>query len=266
VQDVLSEIRLLHAQGYQEIVLTGVHLGSYGHDVGARHGLQALVQAILRETEIPRLRLSSLEPWDLTPDFFALWQDRRLCPHIHLPLQSGCDATLRRMARRTSQMQFSQLIDEARRHVPDMCITTDVIVGFPGETDAEFAESAAFIEAMNFAGLHVFRYSRRQGTPAARMRQPVPEAEKQARSHRLLAYAEAQEMRYAERFSSATREVLWEQVAGATEGGFVNVGYTDNYIRVRSIHPRPLTNALLPAYLGHFDPQTRQMSAEPILD
>ncbi|MCL4251465.1 MAG: tRNA (N(6)-L-threonylcarbamoyladenosine(37)-C(2))-methylthiotransferase MtaB [Anaerolineae bacterium] len=266
VADVLDEIRLLLAMGYQEVVLTGVHLGSYGHDLGDAQGLLHLVQAIFAETDVPRLRLSSLEPWDLTPEFFDLWQDPRLCRHLHLPLQSGCDATLRRMARRTNQAQFSALVQEARQRSPEVCITTDVIVGFPGETDEEFETSFAFIESMDFAGLHVFRYSKRPGTAAARMRGHVAEAVSRERSTRLMAYADAQARRYAERFAGQALDVLWEQVAGATERGFVNIGYTDNYIRVRCIHPRALTNHIIRAQLDAYDVERQQMRGIAILD
>lgn len=254
--DVIGEIHLLTAMGYQEAVLTGVHLGSYGQDRGEQDGLIALVRAILSETDIPRLRLSSLEPWDLTPDFFELWQNPRLCPHLHLPLQSGCDATLKRMLRKTTQAQFGALLQAARSAIGDPCITTDVIVGFPGETDAEFAVSEAFIRAMDFAGMHVFRYSKRPGTAAARMRGHVPEAVKKARSERLIALSAQMERRYAERYLGATRPVAWEHVSGATQDGFVNVGYTDNYIRVTALHPRALTGHLLPARLERYDAGT----------
>lgn len=261
--DVLDEIRYLHAAGYQEAVLTGVHLGSYGHDWGDRDGLLKLARAILSETDIPRLRLSSLEPWDLSPDFFALWANARLCRHLHLPLQSGSDRTLKRMLRRTSQADFSALVQAARDHAPDMCITTDVIVGFPGETEADFEESVAFITAMDFAGLHVFTYSKRPGTAAARMRGQIPDDVKKARTARLIAHAAACEAAYAQRFMGQTRPVLWEQVGGVTDDGFINVGYTDNYVRVRHVHPRPLTNRILPARLvalhgGH-------VYAEPVI-
>src|SRR5690606_26561295 len=140
--------------------------------------LVGLVQAILSDTDIPRLRLSSLEPWDLAPEFFDLWQNPRLCRHLHLPLQSGCDATLKRMLRRTNQRQFRALVQAARERIPDVSITTDVIAGFPGETDEEFAISEAFIREMQFAGLHVFRYSKRPGTAASRMRSHVSEADR----------------------------------------------------------------------------------------
>jgi threonylcarbamoyladenosine tRNA methylthiotransferase MtaB len=156
------------------------------------------------------------------------------------------------MLRRTSQANFSALVHAARARVPDMGITTDVIVGFPGETDDEFAISQAFIEQMDFAGLHVFRYSKRTGTAAARMRGHVSEAVKKQRSARLIALSEQCERRFARRFTGQSLPVLWEQVAGATEAGFVNVGYTDSYIRVRCIHPRVLTNHIIPARLDAF--------------
>jgi threonylcarbamoyladenosine tRNA methylthiotransferase MtaB len=250
--EVIGEIRYLHDIGYQEAVLTGVHLGSYGHDLDKPDGLVELVRAILGETDIPRLRLSSLEPWDLSPSFFDLWRDARLCRHLHLPLQSGCDATLKRMLRRTNQQQFRALVQAARERIAGVSITTDMIVGFPGETDEEFAISEAFAREMQFAGLHVFRYSRRPGTAAARMRGHVAEAVKKARSARLRALAADFERQYARQFAGSTLEVLWEQITGATEAGFVNVGYTDNYIRVRGIHPRVLSNHITPARLEGF--------------
>lgn len=251
--DVVNEIRLLVALGYQEAVLTGVHLGSYGHDLGNPGGLADLVRAVLVDTDIARLRLSSLEPWDLDASFFTLWDNARLCPHLHLPLQSGCDATLRRMLRRTSQASFRALVAAARQRVPDISITTDVIVGFPGETDAEFAVSEAFVAEMEFAGLHVFRYSRRPGTAAARMRGQIPENVKRVRSNRLHALAARAQRHYAGRFIGRTLPVLWEQIGGAQQDGFVNLGYTDNYVRVRCVHPRPLTNSVTPARMDFFD-------------
>src|SRR5690606_39223721 len=149
--EIINEIQHLHQHlGYQEAVLTGVHLGSYGYDFGNRDGLLELVQRILAETDIPRVRLSSLEPWDLSEGFFDLWQDERLQPHLHLPLQSGCDSTLKRMRRNTSQVEFRALIQSAREKIPDVRITSDVIVGFPGETDEEWDISKAFIYEMGF--------------------------------------------------------------------------------------------------------------------
>jgi threonylcarbamoyladenosine tRNA methylthiotransferase MtaB len=243
-EDVLREIQALAAAGYQEAVLTGVHLGSYGHDRGERDGLYRLVRAILDRTEIRRLRLSSLEPWDLSPAFFELWSDTRLCRHLHLPLQSGCDATLKRMARRTTQARFRDLVSSARAQIPELAISTDVIVGFPGENEAEFETTAAFVHEMEFMKLHVFRYSPRAGTAAARMPSQVPEAIKKERSARLLAVSDESAQRFFERFVDREVEVLWEQVAGASEAGFLNTGLTDNYLRVQMETPAVLTNTI----------------------
>jgi threonylcarbamoyladenosine tRNA methylthiotransferase MtaB len=264
--EVIAEVHRLHLLGYREAVLTGVHLGSYGHDRGERDALPELVRAILRETDMPRLRLSSLEPWDLAPDFFDLWQDPRLCRHLHLPLQSGCDSTLRRMARHTNQQNFRALVQAARQQVPDMCITSDVIVGFPGETVEEFAISEAFIREMDFAGMHIFRYSKRPGTPAARMRGHLPEDVKRERAAHLHDLAATMERRFAERFIGRETEVLWEHIAGATQDGFINVGYTDSYVRVRCIHPRVLTNHITGAQMAQYDSAFGGVLVTPHLD
>lgn len=263
LDEVVNEIRSLHIIGYQEAVLTGVHLGSYGHDLGDKDGLVQLVRAILMDTDIPRVRLSSLEPWDLAPDFFDLWQNPRMCRHLHLPLQSGCDATLKRMLRRTNQREFASLVEAARERIRGVNITTDVIVGFPGETEDEFVMSQAFIERMNFAGLHVFRYSKRPGTAASRMRGHIVEGVKKERSARLIALSEQAEQRFAASCRGQTLMVLWEHVAGATEDGFINVGYTDNYIRVRCVHRRVLTDAVTPARLEYQEGDA--MLAAPII-
>src|SRR5262249_1459661 len=164
LNEIVKEINELYDAGYQEAVLTGVHLGSYGHDLGQPDGLYRLLSVTLAETDIPRVRLSSLEPWGIAPGFFALWENPRLCRHLHLPLQSGCDTPLRRMSRRTSPAEFRAVVESARSHIRDLAIATDVIVGFPGETDEEFAISRAFIEEMSFADMHIFRYSKRPGT------------------------------------------------------------------------------------------------------
>ncbi|MCB0162852.1 MAG: tRNA (N(6)-L-threonylcarbamoyladenosine(37)-C(2))-methylthiotransferase MtaB [Anaerolineae bacterium] len=229
--DVIAEINRLVALGYREGVLSGVHLGSYGHDWGDGAGLRHLVQAILAETDLPRLRLSSLEPWDLDAEFFQLWHNKRLLPHLHLPLQSGCDETLRRMARRTSQAEFTRLVTEARTAIPDLAITSDIIVGFPGETDDEFARSLAFVESLAFAGLHIFRYSRRDGTAAAKMRGQIPSKVQQDRSrqmHTLNAYLEES---FRRKFVGRTMPVLWES-SEPYGFGLQWSGLTGNYLRV----------------------------------
>jgi len=231
VAEVVAEVNRLVESGYQEAVLSGVHLGSYGHDLGDPAGLRHLVQAILAETDLPRLRLSSLEPWDLDAAFFELWQDGRLLPHLHLPLQSGCDETLRRMARRTSQVEFARLAAAARAAIPDLSMTTDIIVGFPGETEAEFAESLAFVEEMAFAKLHIFRYSRRAGTAAAKMRRQVPPQVMQARSQRMHGLNAQLEERFRRGFVGRKMAVLWE-TSEPYGFGLQWSGLTGNYLRV----------------------------------
>ncbi len=266
VAEVVDEIRFLRASGYQEAVLTGVHLGSFGHDRGDPRGIETLVRAILSETDLPRLRLSSLEPWDLDVDFFRLWDDPRVCRHLHLPLQSGSDRTLKRMLRRTTQTGFRALVEAAREVAPDMAITTDVIVGFPGETEGDYEESAAFVESMAFAGLHVFPYSARTGTAAARMKQHIRSEVKNQRAARLLAHSSAQSEKFARQFRGEVRPVLWENLAGANQDGFVNVGYTDNYVRVGCVHPRPLTGMIIPSALGEWDAAHHQTNVIPMME
>jgi len=209
--EVLAEIRARVAAGYKEAVLTGVHIGAYGQDIGT--SLFDLVEEILRETDVPRLRLSSIEPWDLDPALLGLWHDRRLCRHLHLPLQSGCDATLRRMGRRYNAAQYAEKVRMAKEAIPDLAVTTDIIVGFPGETEAEFEESYCFVEAMGFARAHVFKYSPRPGTAAAAMPHQVPQEVKVARSEAMIELAKQSSERFRQGFLGRTMGVLWENKA-----------------------------------------------------
>ena len=232
VGEIVAEIRDLVQAGYREAVLSGVHLGSYGHDQNSQEGLLGLVRSILHETNIARLRLSSLEPWDLRPEFFSLWEEEpRLLPHVHLPLQSGCDDTLRRMARRTDQASFRTLVRQAREAVPELSITTDIIVGFPGESDMEFETSFSFVEEMKFAKLHVFRYSPREGTAAAMMPGQVLPRIVQERRNRMQALGAVYETDFKARFIGRTVPVLWESAEPRPECVRWS-GLTGNYIRV----------------------------------
>ena len=247
---VLNDIQAALHGGAQEIVLTGVHLGSWGHDFArGETGLKDLVLAILADTDSPRLRLSSLEPWDLDPGFFQLWQNPRLCRHLHLPLQSGCAATLRRMARKTNPESFAGLVTAARAVVPEMAITTDVIVGFPGETEPEFDESLAFVEAMQFASGHVFSYSARPGTAAARMPRQSSGPQRKARSARMRAALEGSAAAYRRRFLGQELAVLWESALSLGPQGWKVGGLSDNYLRVTALAPRHLWNQITPVRL-----------------
>lgn len=233
VVEIVAEVNALHAEGHQEAVLTGVHLGGYGSDLGT--GLSDLIAALLAGTTIPRLRVSSLEPFDLTPAFFELWAGSggRLMPHLHLPAQSGSDAVLRRMGRRNNAAEFERLVDSARDRIPGLTVTTDLIAGFPGETDADFAQSMAFACRVSFAHMHIFPYSARVGTAAARLTGQVPDVERKRRV-RVLSELDA-ELGAAARasFVGQARPVLWENRTSASTWS----GLTDNYLRVQAELP-----------------------------
>jgi len=240
--DVINDINFAIAGGTKEIVLTGVHLGSWGQDFG--NHLRDLVQAILRETDAPRLRLSSLEPWDLDADFFSLWEDKRLMPHLHLPLQSGSESTLKRMARKTTPESFRALVSAAREVMPDVAITTDIIAGFPGETEDEFAETLDFVKEINFAGGHVFTYSPRPGTGAAKMKGQIKPELRKKRNHILHDALEESAKAYREKFVGRKMAVLWESTSEYGESGWQMEGWTGNYLRVGATCPSPRWNEL----------------------
>jgi threonylcarbamoyladenosine tRNA methylthiotransferase MtaB len=252
--DVVAEVSAFAAAGYGEAVLSGVHLGSYGRDLGRPDGLRELLAALLAHTDMPRLRLSSLEPWDVAEDFFQLWENPRLLPHLHLPLQSGSDRVLRRMARRTSRAGFCALAGEARARIPDLNLSTDLIAGFPGETDDDFAATLAYVEELAFARLHVFSYSLRPGTAAARMTGQVPGPAKRERTARLIALGERLSLDFHRRYEGAIRPVLWETVTGADPDGLRWAGYTDNYIRVTAVGPPDLSRLVTPTRLSDARP------------
>jgi threonylcarbamoyladenosine tRNA methylthiotransferase MtaB len=255
ISAVLADIQAALAGGAKEIVLTGVHLGSWGMDFDQPSSLLVLLKAILEHSDTPRLRLSSLEPWDLNAAFFQLWQDRRLCRHLHLPLQSGCAATLRRMARKTSPQSFQELIRAARAMIPEVAITTDIIVGFPGESEAEFAQSLAFVERMAFAGGHVFTYSARPSTAAARMPGQVPHALRKERNAQMQAVIDETAAGYRQRFVGQKLEVLWENAATLGPQGWTLQGLTDNYLKVVSQASQKLWNQVTPVFLEGINPQ-----------
>ncbi len=249
VKQVLADIRAALASDAKEIVLTGVHLGSWGHDFSPSRGLHELVKTILTETDIPRLRLSSLEPWDLYDDFFQLWDDPRLCRHLHLPLQSGCAATLRRMARKTAPESFARLVSAARAAVPGIAITTDIIVGFPGESEAEFRQSLDFVRQMQFAGGHVFTYSARPGTAAARMSGQVSHTARKARNAEMRAVLAESASSYQASFIGRVLPVLWESATVLGPAGWQMSGLSDNYLRVHAQAPQHLWNRITPVRL-----------------
>ena len=222
-EEVLSELKDRVAEGYKEIVLTGTRIGRYEH----AGGLTGLVELILGETDVERVRLSSLEPADINPELLRLWQDRRLCRHIHLPLQSGSDPVLERMHRPYTAAGYERAVSLARQAIPDLAVTTDVMVAFPGESEAEFRESYDLCERMAFARMHVFPYSARPLTRAARMPDPVEAADRKRRTGLMLDLAQRSGERFRKLMRGKTLEVLWE---GRKDGHWF--GLTDNYVRV----------------------------------
>jgi threonylcarbamoyladenosine tRNA methylthiotransferase MtaB len=244
VDEIAADVQSALEGGTKEIVLTGVHLGAWGLDFSSPQRLADLVSALLVRMPVPRLRLSSLEPWDLDADFFSLWRDPRLCPHLHLPLQSGSASVLARMRRKTMPGAFAALAEAARSAIPDVAITTDIIVGFPGETDGEFTETLEFVRAMQFAGGHVFTYSARPGTPAARMKGQVRfEVRKERNAALREAFAAASEL-YRRKFIGRTMSVLWEFPDRLDNSGWQLGGLTGNSIRVAAIAAEPRWNKM----------------------
>ena len=242
IADVILDIQSALDGGTKEIVLTGVHLGSWGYDFDSH--LSELIKTILRETDVPRLRLSSLEPWDLDVDFFSLWEDKRLMPHLHLPLQSGCESMLKRMARKTTPDSFRDLVNAARNVMPDVAITTDIIAGFPGETEAEFSQTLEFVREINFADGHVFTYSPRPGTGAARMKGQVKPELRKTRNHILTEALAESAKSYREKFVGRKMSVLWESTSEMGEWGWQMEGLTENYLRAQAFAPSPRWNEL----------------------
>ncbi len=228
---VIDEINALAAQGIQEVVLTGVHLGGYGSDINSH--LTELINAILQNTDIPRLRLGSLEPWELPNHFFQLFENPRLMPHLHLPLQSGADSVLRRMARRCKTSEFSQLVDQARNNIPNFNITTDIIVGFPGESEQEWQESFDYIRQTGFGHIHIFTYSKREDTKAATLTGQLTNDIKKQRSRLLHLSAGQMKQTFMESQLGQEYPILGEGQTEELNHGRKRVfGYTPNYLRV----------------------------------
>ena len=228
--EIIAEINRLHRQGVQEIALTGVHVGGYGSDTGS--SLYRLLGEILTRSDIPRIRLASVEPWDLPAQFFSLFQDPRLMPHMHLPLQSGCDSVLRRMARRCKTAEFARLVDRARQAIPLFNVTTDLIGGFPGETEQEWRRTMRFVEATGFGHVHIFPFSPRAGTKAARLEGQVGGATRKARANEMHALAAELKRRALREHIGSRAAVLWERRLAGDGGDWI--GYTPHYHKIRS--------------------------------
>jgi threonylcarbamoyladenosine tRNA methylthiotransferase MtaB len=245
---VVEDVAARASEGVREVVITGTQLGAYGR-TGERRPLSELIGAILRETDVPRIRVSSLQPQDIDEDLVALWGDRRLCRHFHLALQSGSEAVLRRMRRRNTAPEYRRAVWLLRERIPEVAITTDVIAGFPGESEAEFEEGLSFCREMSFAAMHVFPFSRRTGTLADRMPGQLPEETRRERVARLIALGDETAEAYRRRLVGSEQEVLWEW-ARSHEGHGVWEGLTDTYVRVFLESEADLANEITLVRIG----------------
>lgn len=243
-EDVVREVTELAANGYQEVVLTGIHLSSYGVDL-ENENLLSLILAVNEIEGIKRIRLGSLEPRIITEDFVKTISGlEKMCPHFHLSLQSGCDETLGRMNRRYTSEEYYEKCMLLRKYFAHPALTTDVIVGFPGETEEEFEKSKAFIDKVDFYETHIFKYSKREGTKAAVMDNQIPEQIKTARSNELLELGQKKRIKYEEQFVGTTVEVLMEEQI-KIDGENYQVGHTKEYVKVALKTEANLQNKLV---------------------
>lgn len=249
IESVLKEIRGLAKMGYQEVALAGIHLSSYGVD--CEESLIHLIQEIHKIDGIRRIRLGSLEPQIVTEEFAReLSSLEKICPHFHLSLQSGCDATLKRMNRKYTAAQYEEGCRLLRKYFEHPAITTDVIVGFPGETEEEFETTKAFLEKIHFYEMHIFKYSKRQGTRAAVMENQVPEEIKTKRSAELIALSERMSNEFRSYYLGREEEVLFEEPA-EIDGKTMYVGYTKEYVKVATESEESLENVMRRGRIDH---------------
>lgn len=249
VETILDDVRSAVFTGTKEIVLTGTQLGGWGKDFSEKRTISDLVKEILKETDIPQVRLSSIEPWDIDEDFFALLSEPRFCDHLHLPLQSGSSRTLKRMGRRMSPAEYGHLLEQLRSHKDDLAVTTDILVGFPGETQADHLESMHFVQEMQFAGGHVFRYSPRPGTPAALFADQVDEKEKKRRNKAMREVVERSFAAYRGQYMDREVKVLWERGQKEGERRWRMHGLSTNYLRIQALTPQNLWNQVSPVVI-----------------
>jgi threonylcarbamoyladenosine tRNA methylthiotransferase MtaB len=252
---IIDEVRQKVALGYKEVVLTGTKVGSYKDTVlssseGSSTNIRDLVQRILSSTGIERLRLSSLQPSEISSELLALWQDERLCRHFHLALQSGSETVLQKMRRSYSLDQYQRTINLIKEKIPEVAITTDIMVGFPGESDEEFEQSYSFCQQTGFANIHVFPFSPRPETAAAKMPRQIKDKVKQERNQRMLELSRSCRRRFCEQFLGQTMPVLWEKETSPSSG--IYSGLTSNYIRVFAPSEKSLSNEITPVKLVEF--------------
>ncbi len=244
-ENVIAEVERLAANGFKEVVLTGIHLSSYGVDFEEATGLLELIQAVNAVKGIERIRLGSLEPKIVTEHFASeLSKLDKICPHFHLSLQSGCDATLKRMNRKYTTKEYERGCELLRKYFVHPAITTDVIVGFPGETEEEFEQTKAYLERIHFYEMHIFKYSKRKGTRAAVMPDQIDEQIKAARSEKLIALGHDMSKEFRKFYIGKNEEVLFEEKAVIGDKEYF-VGYTKEYVKVAKKTDENLENQIV---------------------
>lgn len=241
---VIAYSRKLHHLGVKEIVLTGVQLGSWGKDLLPRQSISDLLKMLLDQTEIPRIRLSSIEPWDVSPELISLFEDPRICPHLHIPLQSGSDEILRKMNRPMNTARFREILKHIRGAKPDIAITTDIICGFPGETEEMFDQSLEFLQDCQFSGGHVFPFSALQGTTAFKMEAQVPHSIRRERTTTVRQVLDEAERAFISRRLGKTAKVLFEGKA-KFQGEWIWQGWSEDFLKVFAPSEEDLHNQVL---------------------
>lgn len=248
--NIINESKTLVDKGFKELVLTGIHVASYGKDLG-KLSLIDVIEAVHKIEGLERIRLSSIEPMLVTEEFMTrLSKLKKVCPHFHLSLQSGSDTVLKRMNRKYSTDEYKKRVDIIRDFMSDAAITTDIIVGFPGETDKEFEETYEFVKSIEFADVHVFKYSKREGTPAAAHKNQIHGTVKNDRSRELMDLVEEQHLSFMKKFINDKRKILVETTSRKL--GYME-GYTDNYIRVLVKGNKELENEIIDTSLIEID-------------
>lgn len=253
------EIRAALKGGTREVVLTGVELGVWGRDLPEKMHLTDLLEHVLAYPDLDRVRLSSIEPWDFDPAILTLWKDARLCRHLHIPLQSGSDSVLKKMGRPLTHEGYLSLIQTIRDSIPEAAITTDVITGFPGETEEDFEATLDLIRKIGFAGGHVFTYSPRLGTAAYKIKETVPKSVAKARNASLREIFNASGSKYRAQFVGEVFPVLWESSEPIEDGLWQLSGLTGNYIRVYAKSEHDLWNRISLTKLEEDRPQRNAM-------
>lgn len=243
IDQILEDVKNAVNGGVKEVVLTGVQLGSWGRDLTPIIRLKDLLVAILEKSSIQRIRISSIEPWDIDKELLDLWENPRLCRHFHIPLQSGSEKILRKMARKSTPEKFQQLINLIRTKVPGAAITTDIIVGFPGEMDEEFLESLIFVKNLELSGGHVFTYSAMPGTPSAAYQGQVQNVIRKERNVLMRHILNQANHAFREKMVGTNTSVLWEKNV-KRNGGFFLSGWSEPYIRVEVNSKNNLYNCI----------------------